>query len=210
MEKGIFITIEGADGSGKTTQLNFIKEFFSDRNILAVFTREPGGTKIGEDIRSIILDKNNSEMSHITEAFLYAASRAQHVEEIIRPQLEEGKIVVCDRFIDSSIAYQGYGRELGDMVRIINEYAIGGVMPHRTIFLDVDPEIGKNRMGERQLDRLELEKLEFHQKVYEGYKALEKIYPNRFVAINGRRPIEDVKEDIEKLLIALLGKMKNE
>ena len=128
MERGIFISIEGPDGSGKSTQIENIKKFFADKNLEIVFTREPGGTAIGERIRDILLDKSCAEMDYMTEAMLYAASRAQHVAQVIKPALAEGKVIVCDRFVDSSIAYQGYGRGLGDAVRIINEFAVAVIV----------------------------------------------------------------------------------
>ena len=120
MDRGIFISIEGPDGSGKSTQINNIKEFFKKRGMEVIFTREPGGTLIGERIREILLDKTHTEMDPMTEAMLYAAARAQHVAQVIKPALNDGKVVVCDRFVDSSIAYQGYGRQLGDSVGVIN------------------------------------------------------------------------------------------
>ena len=124
MDKGLFITLEGPDGSGKSTQIEYLREYFHGKGIETVLTREPGGTEIGEKLRDIILDKGNCEMCDMTEALLYAASRAQHVNQLIKPALEAGKVVVCDRFIDSSIAYQGYGRKLGDAVRVINELSL--------------------------------------------------------------------------------------
>ena len=145
MSKGLFISIEGPDGSGKSTQIENIKQFFCDKGIDIVFTREPGGTAIGERIREIILDKNCSEMDYMTEAMLYAAARSQHVAQVIRPSLEEGKIVICDRFVDSSIAYQGYGRKLGDAVTIINGFAIGKCLPDVTFLMKLDPRIGRRR-----------------------------------------------------------------
>lgn len=197
MRKGIFISIEGPDGSGKSTQIENIKDFFKEKNIDIVFTREPGGTPIGERIRDIILDVNCKEMCSMTEALLYAASRAQHVDEIIKPALEEGKVVICDRFVDSSLAYQGYGRGLGDSVRVINEYAISGYMPDITFMMELDPEVGISRMIHRgKLDRLEEEKVSFHKKVFEGYLELEKKYPNRIVAIDASRSIEEIRNDI--------------
>lgn len=201
MKKGIFISIEGPDGSGKSTQIENIKEYFKEKNIDIVFTREPGGTPISERIRDIILDINNKEMCDMTEALLYAASRAQHVEEVIKPALKSGKVVICDRFVDSSIAYQGYGRELGEKVTIINEYAIDNCMPDITFLMVLDPEVGISRMINRgKLDRLEVEKVSFHKKVFSGYLELEKKYPNRIVAINADRSIEEIKKDIyEKL-----------
>ena len=160
------------------------------------FTREPGGTPIGEKLREIILDRNNSEMCDMAEALLYAASRAQHVHELIRPAVERGSIVVCDRFIDSSIAYQGYGRNLGDGVRVINELAIDGCMPDLTFFMDLDPEIGKSRIRADVQDRLEREALEFHRKVYDGYRELAERYDERFVVIDASEPKEKMKEAV--------------
>ncbi len=196
MCKGLFITIEGPDGSGKSTQIQFMKEYFEANGISCLFTREPGGTIIGEKLRSIILDKENAEMCDMTEALLYAASRAQHVEELIKPALEAGKVVVCDRFIDSSIAYQGYGRELGDAVRVINEYAVCGCMPDLTFLMLLDPSIGKSRICADVQDRLELEKIEFHNRVYEGYQEIAKLYADRFACINAARAKEEIREDI--------------
>ena len=194
MKRGLFITLEGPDGSGKSTQTEFLKKYFADRNLPCIFTREPGGTAIGEKLRSIILDKENQEMCDMTETLLYAAARAQHVQELIKPSLEAGRIVVCDRFIDSSIAYQGYGRNLGDAVRIINELAVSGCMPDVTFLLELSPEIGKSRIGEENRDRLEGEKLEFHDKVYAGYREIAKIYPERFVEIDAGKNIEEIRD----------------
>lgn len=196
MKQGIFITLEGPDGSGKSTQIQYLREYFDETGIPCVFTREPGGTSIGEKLRGIILDKDNSEMSSMTEALLYAASRAQHVEELIKPALAAGKVVVCDRFIDSSIAYQGYGRDLGESVRIINELAVDGCMPDVTFLLALSPEEGKSRIGEENQDRLEQEKIEFHNKVYEGYRKLAQMYPQRFVEIDAGGDRESVRREI--------------
>ena len=204
MGKGLFVTIEGPDGSGKSTQIQFMKEFFDAHELDCLFTREPGGTLIGEKLRDIILDKSNAEMCDMTEALLYAASRAQHVEELIKPALADGKIVVCDRFIDSSMAYQGYGRGLGDSVRIINEYAICGCMPDVTFLMELDPGIGKSRISADVQDRLELEKLEFHEKVFAGYKEIAKQYPERFVEIDAARPKEAIRDEILAVLVKQL------
>ena len=200
MNKGLFISIEGPDGAEKTTVLEYFIGFFQDREVELVMTREPGGTPIGEKLRSILLDKNNSEMSAITEMLIYAASRAQHVAQLIRPAIERGAVVVCDRYIDSSIAYQGYGRSLGGMVEEVNLHAIDGIQPDLTIFLDLDPEVGKRRIlcDRKECDRLEQEKLEFHYRVYEGYKAIEKAHPNRVVAVDASRTIEELREEIYK------------
>ena len=196
MARGLFITMEGPDGSGKSTQIQYLKAYFEANNIPCLFTREPGGTMIGEKLRNIILDKENAEMCDMAEALLYAASRAQHVEELIKPALAEGKVVVCDRFIDSSIAYQGYGRFLGDAVRVINEYAVSGCMPDVTFLMELDPSIGKSRIREDVQDRLELEKIEFHNRVFEGYQEIAKLYAGRFVCVNAARDKEEIRDEI--------------
>ena len=204
--KGLFISIEGPDGSGKSTQIENIKRYFHDKGREIVFTREPGGTAIGERIRSIILDNNCREMDFMTEAMLYAASRAQHVAQVIRPALEEGKTVICDRFVDSSIAYQGYGRGLGESVKIINKFAIGDCIPDVTFLLKLSPDIGKTRIETNRgdKDRLEHEKLSFHMEVYRGYLALEAENPDRIVGIDATRSIEEIKADIYSRLDELL------
>ena len=207
MRKGIFISIEGPDGSGKSTQIENIKQFFAAKNMEIIYTREPGGTAIGERIRDILLDKSCAEMDYMTEAMLYAASRAQHVAQVIKPALAEGKVIVCDRFVDSSIAYQGYGRSLGDSVRVINEYAVAGCMPDVTFLLKVDPGIGKGRIksrGEKE-DRLDAEKVAFHEEVYRGYLALEEQYPDRILGIDASRSIEEIKHDICRKLEEVLS-----
>ncbi|MDY2960362.1 MAG: dTMP kinase [Hornefia sp.] len=204
MKKGLFISLEGPDGSGKSTQIQYLKSYFDENNIPCVFTREPGGTDIGESLREFILDVNNGSMCDMTEALLYAASRAQHVSQLIAPALEEGKVVVCDRFLDSGIAYQGYGRNLGECVRVINEYAVQGCLPDLTIFIDVDPEIGKLRIGNRENDRLEKEKLLFHKRVYEGYMDLVKAEPRRIKTIDGRKSKEAMRHDILEEINPLL------
>lgn len=196
MKRGIFISVEGPDGSGKSTQIEQIKAFFHDAGITPVFTREPGGCPIGERIRAIILDRNCGEMTAMTEALLYAASRAQHVEEVIKPALDAGRVVICDRFVDSSLAYQGFGRGLGDAVAVINRYAVAGCMPDVTFLLKVDPEVGKQRIDATQEDRLDAEKVAFHEEVYRGYLALERRYPDRIVAIDASRSIAEIQADI--------------
>ena len=209
MRKGIFISIEGPDGSGKSTQIENIKQFFSDKNMETIYTREPGGTAIGERIREILLDRQCTEMDFMTEAMLYAASRAQHVAQVIKPALAEGKVIVCDRFVDSSIAYQGYGRQLGDAVRVINEYAVAGCMPDVTFLLKVDPNVGKGRVRSRAAvgqaeDRLDAEKTAFHEAVFQGYLELEQKYPDRIFGIDASRSIDEIKEDICRKLEEVL------
>lgn len=194
--KGIFITLEGPDGAGKSTQVENIKSYFENAGREVVVSREPGGTPISEKLRNIVLDNGNAEMDDITEMFVYAAARAQHVSEKIRPALDKGSVVVCDRFVDSSIAYQGYGRNLGDQVGEVNRYATGGLEPDVTFFMDLDPEIGRSRIGKDARDRLEQQKLDFHYRVYEGYKAICEKYPERVVRIDATRTIDEIKEYI--------------
>ena len=206
MEKGLFITVEGGDGSGKTTQLAFIKEYLTEKGEDVLFTREPGGTALGEKIRSVILDPANKEMVPMTESLLYAASRAQLVSEVIRPALAAGRTVVCDRYVDSSIAYQGYARGLGESVTTINGYAIGDCIPDATILIKVDPAKSHARIDEAAMDRMEQESAAFHRRVYEGYLALEQTYPDRIAGIDGEQPIEEVSRQIARQLDRLLMK----
>ena len=160
MKKGLFISFEGPDGAGKSTQLAMLAEYCRSKGLDITVTREPGGTSISEKIRCIILDPENSEMSASCEALLYAASRAQLIDQLIRPAVEEGRIVLCDRFVDSSIAYQAYARGLGEGVRLINRFAIKGTMPDCTFFLDIDPEKGRERnVDAGKKDRMEQEEL---------------------------------------------------
>lgn len=195
--RGLFITLEGGDGAGKSTQIRNIESFFGSKGLVVVHTREPGGTPIGEKLREILLDKGNGEMQDVTEMLIYAASRAQHVRELIIPALEEGKVVICDRFTDSSIAYQGYGRELGEQVAEVNARATGGLQPDITFWLDIDPETGRRRAGKAgELDRLELEQLDFHYRLYDGYKALLEKYPERIKRIDASRSIDEMRDEI--------------
>ena len=195
---GVFITFEGSDGAGKTIQSQLLYDYLTNQSIDVVLTREPGGTKISEQIRAIILDNNNDEMFDMTEALLYAAARAQHVEEVIKPNLSKGKIVICDRFVDSSVAYQGAGRGLGlDLIENINNYATLGLKPDLTFFLDLKPSEGiKRKKAERELDRLESEMAKFHQKVYNAYGVIVKENHKRIVVIDASDTIEHVHEMI--------------
>ena len=206
MAKGLFITFEGTDGSGKTTQIERLESFIQGKGYDAILTREPGGTAISEKIRELVLDKNNMEMDYMTEALLYAAARAQHVAQVIRPALEAGRSVICDRFIDSSIVYQGYGRKLGDCVRIINEYAVNGCFPDITFLLKIDPEIGKRRIKADDQDRLELEELDYHRAVFQAYEELEKRYPKRIIGIDAARSIDEISKEIQEHIDRLLGR----
>lgn len=204
MSKGLFITFEGGDGSGKSTQIEKLKDYLEDKGFRVILTREPGGTKISEDIREIILDSRNTEMSDMTETLLYAAARAQLVEQVIRPAVERGNMVICDRFVDSSMAYQAYGRGLGDIVWDINKNAVGDCMPDLTILLRLDPEAGMGRISGRKQDRIELSSSDFHRRVYEGYLALEKRFPDRIKGIDASRGIEEISEEIINIVQDLI------
>lgn len=196
MKQGMFITFEGPDGSGKTTQIKRLKAFLEQNGIQVVLTREPGGTLIGEKIREIILDKDHIEMDNLTEALLYAASRAQHVAQVIRPNLDAGRTVICDRFMDSSLVYQGVGRQLGSLVRTINEIAVNGTLPDLTFLLKVDPGLAKSRIKPGDEDRLEREALDYHQRVFQGYLDLERQEPARILGIDAQRSIEEISGEI--------------
>ncbi len=205
--KGKFITFEGPEGSGKSTVIVAVKDFLEKEGYSILTTREPGGIKIAEDIRSIILDKENTEMDAHAEALLFAASRSQHYNEKIKPALEANKIIICDRFIDSSLAYQGHARGLGiDNVYDINKFAIGNNLPELTIFIDVPPELGLKRVfsNTRKVDRLDLETLEFHELVYEGYMLIAKKYKNRFKIVDGTNPVEQVVKDTLKIIKTII------
>ncbi|MCT4597107.1 MAG: dTMP kinase [Vallitalea sp.] len=196
--RGLFITIEGAEGSGKSTQIDLLKTYLDKNKYEIVLTREPGGTNISEAIRNILLDKQYMEMSDTTEALLYAASRAQHVEQFIKPALEQGKIVICDRFLDSSLIYQGCARGLGiETIEEINKYATKGLEPDITILLDIEPKQGlKRKEDQKELDRIELQKSEFHEKVCNGFKELAKKHPHRIKKIDASKSIEDIHNEI--------------
>lgn len=184
--KGKFITFEGCEGVGKSRQTELLKEYLKKRSINFYFTREPGGTGISEKIRDIILDKNNGEMTAECEALLYAAARAQLLKQEIAPRLSAGELVICDRYIDSSLAYQGYARGLGaDYVEKINDYAVKNFTPDYTVFLNLPPELAFMRKGGVDgNDRLELSGIKFHKDVYEGYLAVAKKYQDRFIVID--------------------------
>ncbi|MGO4961293.1 dTMP kinase [Jeotgalibaca porci] len=205
---GIFITLEGPDGSGKTTALKAIFEelkTLTDKQIVS--TREPGGSPIAEKIREIILDTAHTEMDARTEALLYAASRRQHLVERVLPVLEAGDIVLCDRFVDSSIAYQGYARGIGETgIFKINDFATDGVQPDLTLYIDVPAEVGLRRiqkgMGTREFNRLDQEKQSFHDKVRAGYLNIARENPTRIVTIDGTQTPEEVVADCMQIIKA--------
>lgn len=199
--RGLFIVLEGPDGSGKSTMAEMIGDYYKKAGREIIFTREPGGTKISEQIRGIILDNNNSEMAYTTEALLYAASRAQHVAEFIKPNLEDGKVVISERYVYSSIVYQGIGRNLGiQKVREINDFAINGLKPDLVLFFDIDPEKALNRkLSKGDSDRLENEKLEFHKNVYEGYKNIMEYY-DEIISIDADKSSDELFDDIKNII----------
>jgi len=208
-----FITLEGPDGSGKSTQAALLAERLRQLDFPVVLTREPGGTAVGDQLREILLDPDN-QLAVMTEVLLMAADRAQHVEEVIKPALENNMIVICDRYVDSSLAYQGFGL-LGDprQVKAINEVAIGGVWPTLTVLLDVQPEVGlrrhvlrsSSRTEDNGLDRIEQRDLSFHQRVREGYHELQKIYQERFALIDTTLlEIETVAEKVWEIVVQRL------
>lgn len=207
--KGILITLEGNDGSGKSSVIEAIRKTLEEKGYPVVYTREPGGSQIAENIRKVILDVKNTGMDARTEALLYAASRREHIEKTIRPALQAGQIVLCDRFIDSSLAYQGYARGLGiDEVYNMNLYATEGLLPDLTILICVKPEIGIARITQNhrgELDRLESEKMEFHQKVYQGYLAVQKKFPSRIQMIDGEKTKEEVRIDALDMVLRFIG-----
>lgn len=206
--KGKFITFEGPEGAGKTTVITIVSELLKEQGHGVVLTREPGGIEISEEIRAIILNNNNTEMDAKTEALLYAAARRQHLVEKVIPALESGAFVLCDRFIDSSLAYQGHARGLGiEEVLRINQFAIGDTMPDLTVFFDIKPEEGLARIAnndEREQNRLDNESLRFHEMVYEGYKNLIQRYPERIMVTDASLPKTEVTENVYNIITSQL------
>lgn len=207
MKRGLFISVEGIDGSGKSTQITNMKEHLASLGCKVVLTREPGGTRISENIRSIILNTLYAEMCTKTELLLYSAARSQLVEQVIRPSLEKSVTVICDRYVDSFYAYQGYGRGISlDILEKITDIATDGIMPDITFFLDLDPLTGqKRRAAVSNNDRIENEALEFHRQVYNGYKELAGKYPSRIKTINAAKSAGLVWKDIRRQLDMALG-----
>ena len=194
----LFITFEGGEGTGKSTALKAISAYFEENNIPFILSREPGGTPIGEEIRNVILSKNNGAMDLRVEALLFAASRRQHLIEKIWPALKAGTNVLCDRYLDSSLAYQGNARGLGiENVLKVNEFATEGTFPDITLFFDLDPEVGLKRIAanqQREVNRLDLEKMSFHKSVREGFLKLAEMYPNRYVVIDASKSPQEVAD----------------
>ena len=211
MSKGLFITFEGSDGSGKSTHIRLLSEKLRAMGHTVLVTREPGGCTISEKIRVLVLDREYTEMTPVAEALLYAAARAQHVAQVIRPALERGEIVISDRYLDSSIAYQGYGRELGeDLVRTINAPAIGGLMPDITFFMAVNVRAAQGRIADRDLDRLELAGLNFHERVGAAFERLAQQSDGRMVTIETSTDPKPVVHDRIMQIIADSGLLPRE
>lgn len=200
----MFITFEGIEGCGKTTQVKRLSAHLEEYGIPYIMTLEPGGTRIGKSIRRVLLDSNNTDLTPLTELILYAADRAQHVGEVIIPGLDDGKWIICDRFFDATVAYQGFGRGLDmDLIRTLNEKATSGLSPDITILMDCPEDIGLKRALDRNRDqsmedlgRFEKEKMEFHHRVRKGYLALAERYRERFYIIDASKSVAEVEQDI--------------
>ena len=209
--RGLFITFEGGECSGKTTLIKNLAKYYEDLGQKVLITREPGGTPIAEQIRNIILDNNNVAMTAKCEALLYAASRIQHVEEKILPALNDGTIILCDRFLDSSLAYQGYARKLGfPLVLEANKFVLD-YLPDLTLLIDIKPDVALKRMSQRpdKVNRLDAESINFHQMVYEGYQKLVDLYPNRIKKLDGMLNKEDLLMQSVKLIDSYREKLCN-
>ncbi len=206
----MFITFEGPEGCGKTTQLALLADYLTQQGYTIYKAREPGGTPIGEQIRSVVLSLQNEEMDPRAEVLLYSASRAQLVFQVIRPRLKAGEIVLCDRFYDSTLAYQGYGRGLDiEMLRQITRFATGGLRPDLTLYLDVEPLVGLERHQrdeEAEWNRLDALDLEFHRRVQAGYQQLIAEEPERWVIIDGERPVEEVQAEVRAVVEGRLSR----
>ncbi|RMG96903.1 MAG: dTMP kinase [Chloroflexi bacterium] len=203
----MFITFEGPEGSGKSSQIALLSAWLQQQGFAVVQTREPGGTPIGDQIRACLHDVDNVEMTAVTEVLLYSASRAQLVEQVIRPALAAGKVVLCDRFADSTLAYQGYGRGLNlDDLQALTRIATGGLVPDLTILLDIDVARGleRRRVGGQEMNRLDLEALAFHERVRAGYHALAAAEPERWVVVNADQPVANVQAEIRRVVVSRL------
>ena len=202
-KRGLFITFEGIDGCGKTTQINLLKEYLENKSYEVITTLEPGGSDIGKKLRQILLH-HDGFVSPRAEMFMYLADRAQHIDTVIKNNVEKNKIVLCDRHIDSTVAYQGYGRgEDIEEINFLNNIATANYKPNLTFVFDIDIETARQRVGKVK-DRLESEGLEFHKKVKEGYLELAKKYPNRIKIINSNKTIEEVFEQVKKIIDEIL------
>ena len=203
MEKGLFITFEGADGCGKTTQLKLLAEYLTNKGLEVVITREPGAKGLGEKVREILLNYDG-EVSDRCESFLFLADRAQHIDMIINPAIAQGKIILCDRHTDSSVAYQGYGRGLSiERINMLNNLAVNGRYPDMTLVFDIDVETSMKRVGEEK-DRMESAGMDFFNRVRNGYLEIAKQEPNRVKVLDARKSIEEIHKDVIELIEELL------
>nr|WP_146364298.1 dTMP kinase [Arthrobacter yangruifuii] len=205
--RGLFIAMEGGDGAGKSTQAQRLDAALQETGRTVLRTREPGGTPVGEALRTLVLEHGNGEIDARTEALIFAASRAAHVQQVIEPALAAGTVVVCDRYVDSSIAYQGAGRQLGtETVRTLNEWATGGLQPDLTILLDVDPERGRDRRtaGRAAEDRLESEPDTFHQQIRLAFLEAAQTAPDRYLVLDAGRPVDELAVAILRRVEELL------
>lgn len=203
----MFITFEGIEGSGKSTQIGLLEEWLQERGRTVLRTLEPGGSRLGKDLRGILLDMANTDLCSEAELFLYLADRAQHVRQVVRPALEAGQVVLCDRYADSTVAYQGHGRGLDPkLLHQFNDVAVAGLWPDRTYLLDLPPEVGLRRAFARNEEqrkaasegRFEAESLSFHSRVREGFLALAALHGERFLVLDGDRPAREVFQDIAR------------
>jgi len=203
----MFITFEGPDGSGKTTQISLLADFLRRQGYSVITTREPGGTDIGDQIRLCLHDVRNTKMTPSAEILLYSASRAQLVQEVVRPALQEGAIVICDRFADSTIAYQGYGRGLDlEDLAYITRFATGGLQPDLTFLLDLDAEAGISRrtVGGDEMNRMDLQNAGFYRRVRQGYRQMVASQPHRWIVVDADRPVDDVQATIRDAISSRL------
>ncbi len=193
----MFITFEGPDGSGKSTQARLLADYLKARGYEVLLTREPGGTKIGEQIRDVILSTRNDSIRHETEALLFSAARAQSVAEVIRPALAAGKIVLCDRYADSTLAYQGYGLGLDlEALRGITRFATGGLVPDLTFYIDLPVQVGLARKPRGQVNRLDQKEIAYHERVRAGFLEMVKAEPSRWVVVDGTQSVEEIQKEI--------------
>lgn len=200
----MFVAFEGGEGAGKSTQESRLATLLTERGFDVVRTREPGGTPAAEQIRTVVLSRENTGLDPRAEALLFAAARGDHAARLIRPALERGAVVICDRYIDSSVAYQGYGRDLGaDRIRDLSLWATGGLVPDLTILLDVDPEVGLGRVADP--DRLESEPLDWHRTVRDGFLSIAAAQPDRYLVLDASQTVDDLADQIAQRVLALLA-----
>ncbi len=205
-ETGVFVCFEGGEGGGKSTQSRLLHEWLSGQGVTTVLTRQPGGTEVGQRIRQIVLSPETGDLAHRTEALLYAADKAEHVETVLLPALRRGEVVITDRYVDSAIAYQGSGRDLvADEVAQVNYWATGGLRPHLTVVLDVAPQDGLGRFAER--DRIEAEGIDFHERVREAFLALAAREPDHYLVLDAKAPIEEIHAAVRAAVTPYLAQV---